>query len=358
MKSKREVIGVPELARQLGVGSPAPIYLIVGDKTFQPFLQDAAVAAIREAVLGADATGVGAFNYDLVYGDETDAQEILSLCDTLPVLAERRLVVVRTIGALGSRETERLLPYLKTPVETTCLVLTGEKVDGRLKFFQALKEVAVTVDCSTLDVKAMPAWVQEQASVLTLRLDDAAREALVEASGGDLAVIRRELEKLAAYVAPSTAVTAEDVEAVRGRDAGGTVWDLLGALGRKDRGGALRALAKVLEAGEPPLRLLGLLASHWRQVWKAREQLARRVPEAGLARAIGVAPFRVRGLIEQARAYTDGDLARSFEFFRDADSRLKGGGRGTERQTLERLILALCRDRERTTSPRASALAR
>ena len=355
MTAKRDGIGVPDLRRQAAAGALAPVYLVVGEEAF---LRDAAVAAIREAALGPDAASAGAFNSDLVYGDETDAQEILNLCETLPVFASRRLVVVRDIGALRSREAERLQPYLNAPVGTTCLVLTGEKVDGRLKFFQGLKAVAVTVDCSALDVRAMPAWVQEQAGTLGLRLDEAAREALQEASAGNLAVMRRELEKLAAYVAPSTAVTAADVEAVRGQDAGGTVWDLLGALGRKDCRGALRGLAKVLDAGEPPLRLLGLLASHWRQVWKAREQLARRVPEAGLARAIGVSPFRVRGLVEQARVYSDGELARSFDLFRDADSRLKGGGGGTARQALESLILALCWGEKRATSPRASAPAR
>jgi DNA polymerase-3 subunit delta len=140
------------------------------------------------------------------------------------------------------------------------------------------------------------------------------------------------------------------------------VWDLLGALGRKDRGQALRVLAKVLDAGEPPLRLLGLLASHWRQVWKAREQLARRVPEAGLARALGVSPFRVRGLVDQARVYSDGDLARSFDLFREADSRLKGWRSGNEQQVMQWLVLALCQGqgqgRGRPTSARASVPAR
>ena len=81
-------------------------------------------------------------------------------------------------------------------------------------------------------------------------------------------MVRRELEKLVDYLHPSASVSAADVESVRGADTGGTVWDFLGALARKDRGNALRALGKILDAGEPPLRLLGLLAYQWRQVWK------------------------------------------------------------------------------------------
>ena len=75
----------------------------------------------------------------------------------------------------------------------------------------------------------------------------------------------------------------------------------------------MRVLSKVLDAGEPPLKLLGFLAWHWRQEWKAR-----RFSE---------------------------EMPRDWEQFREADSRLKGGGggRGHERRVMERLILNLCR---------------
>src|SRR3989441_3043709 len=148
MKAKREDIGLYELKRQLAAGDFASLYLIVGEEAV---LRDDAVAAIWAAVLGLDEANVGVFNSDVVYGDETEAAEILTLCGHLPMFATRRLVVVKEVGALVAREAERLLPYLRAPVETTCLVLTGGKVDGRVRFFQALRQAAVSVDCAPLD---------------------------------------------------------------------------------------------------------------------------------------------------------------------------------------------------------------
>ncbi|OLB58517.1 MAG: DNA polymerase III subunit delta, partial [Nitrospirae bacterium 13_2_20CM_2_61_4] len=285
-------------------------------------------AAIRAAVLGPDDANVGVFNSDVVYGDETEAAEILTLCGNLPMFATRRLVVVKEVGALGAHEAERLLPCLEAPVETTCLVLTGGKVDGRVKFFQALKQAAVSVDCAPLDAQALPAWVQEQAGALGLRLDQAARESLIEASGGALGVLCREMEKLAAYVAPNTRVTAADVEAVQGADTGGSVHDLIDALQRRDRVSSLRSLGKVLDAGEPPLKVLGFLAACWRNMWRARK--------------------------------FSQEMLRDFELFREIDSRLKGGGGGRrkERLEMERLVLNLCRGAGRATPSRPFASAR
>ena len=325
MKAKREGIGLHELKRQLAAGDLAPLYFVVGEEA--P-LRDDAVAAIRAAVLGPDDANIGAFNSDVVYGDETEAAEILTLCGNLPMFATRRLVVVKEVGALGAHEAERLLPYLEAPVETTCLVLTGGKVDGRVKFFQALKQAAVSVDCAPLDAQALPAWVQEQAGALGLRLDQAARESLIEASGGALGVLCREMEKLAAYVAPNTRVTAADVEAVQGADTGGSVHDLIDALQRRDRVSSLRSLGKVLDAGEPPLKVLGFLAACWRNMWRARK--------------------------------FSQEMLRDFELFREIDSRLKGGGGGRrkERLEMERLVLNLCRGAGRATPSRPFASAR
>ena len=327
MKAKREGIGLHELERQLAAGDLAPLYVVVGEEA--P-LRDDALAAIRAAVLGSDEATIEAFNSDVVYGDETEAAEILTLCGTLPVVSTRRLVVVKDIGALGAREAERLLPYLEAPVETTCLVLTGGRVDGRVRFFQALKQAAVIVDCAPLDARALPAWVQDRAGALGLRLDEAARMLLIEASGGDLGVLCREMEKLAAYVAPNTRVTAADVKAIQGADTGGTVHDLIDALQRRDRVMSLRSLGKVLDAGEPPLKVLGFLAACWRNMWRARK-------------------------------FSE-DMLRDFELFRETDARLKGGGGGggrrKERLEMERLVLNLCRGAGRATPSRPFASAR
>jgi DNA polymerase-3 subunit delta len=317
-------MAVSELKRRVRSGEVAPLYLIVGE---EGVLREEAGAAIRTAVLGSGDASLGTFNAEVVYGDETEAMEILSLCGNLPMFAARRLVEVRDADALRAKDAEKLLPYLDAPVATTCLMFTADKVDGRVKFIQALRKAAVVVDCGPLEPRALPLWVREEAAALGLTVDEPARILLQEASSGDLGTVRRELEKLAAYVAPAKAVTAADVKAVQGADTGGSVHDLLEALQRKDRGNALRFLGKVLDAGEPPLKILGFLAACWRNMWRSR-----RFSE---------------------------EMLRDFEQFREADSRLKGGGagRGKDRLVMERMVLNVCAARA-TSLPRPSGPAR
>src|SRR5713101_7399692 len=97
MKTKREGMTVLELKRLVSAGELAPLYLVVGE---EGLLRDEAMSALRAAVVGPDEANVGAFNCDAVYGDETEAAEILTLCANLPMFATRRLVVVRDVGDL------------------------------------------------------------------------------------------------------------------------------------------------------------------------------------------------------------------------------------------------------------------
>lgn len=114
-------------------------------------------------------------------------------------------------------------------------------------------------------------WLKQDAERVGVRLNEEAIELLKEVYGGSLYSVRRELEKLAAYVSPGQVVTVGDVATLRGTEPGASVFDLTLAIGGKDRGRVLAILARNLEAGEAPLRILGSLAWQYRRLWKVKE---------------------------------------------------------------------------------------
>lgn len=311
---------------------PAPAYLIVGE---EDLLRDAALAAIKSAVLGDG----GEFNYDLFYGDDATGADILTCACAMPVFAERRLVVVKAAEKLPTRESEALLDFLKQPVETTTLVFVSAKLDGRLKFSQALARAAVTIDCAPLrDAQVIP-WVARDAERLGLRLDEQATQVLKEVAGESLYVVRQELEKLASYVPPSRVVTAADVHLLRGLEPGASVFDLTLAIAESHRGRALSILARNLEAGEAPLRVLGSLAWQYRRLWKMKELLAMGRREGEVARTLRMDPMKVRSFLGR---FSEEHLKAALRLFLEADAQLKGGSSGHPRMVMERLLLRLC----------------
>ena len=133
----------------------APLYLVMGE---EDCLRDQAVATLKASVLGgssADAdggagSGLDLFNYDLLYGDESDGDEILARAGQAPVFAARRCVVVKSAEKLTAKDSEVLLSYVKEPCETTTLVFVAAKLDKRLKFSKELVERAVVVELKSV----------------------------------------------------------------------------------------------------------------------------------------------------------------------------------------------------------------
>ena len=167
-----------------------PLYLIVGE---EDLLRDAALGMLRTAVLGVG----GDFNYEVFYGDEASGSDIVAAASEVPVFAERRLVVVKAAEKLPARENEALLDYLAAPNEMTSLVFVSPKLDGRLKFSQALARSAVTIDCSPLRDGQLGPWTGREAMRLGVRLDNEAVQVLKDVSGGSLYIVRRELFEFA-----------------------------------------------------------------------------------------------------------------------------------------------------------------
>ncbi|MFM8552359.1 MAG: DNA polymerase III subunit delta, partial [Nitrospiraceae bacterium] len=210
--------------------------------------------------------------------------------------------------------------------------VAGKKMAERRQFTQPLMKRAVLVDCAPPPDGQLPAWIKAEAGRVGVALETDAVAMLADMAvshkdmaGGSLYLIRRELEKLAAYVGAGAVARAADVQTLKGMEPGASVFDLTGAIGAQNRLQALRILARNLEAGEDPLRILGALAWQYRKIWKAKEQPKQWGKESDLG-----------------RFFSEARLRSAFERFTETDSKLKGASGGSKARVLETLLLDLC----------------
>lgn len=317
---------------------PAAAYLVHGA---EDLLRADAVAAIAAAVL---TEGLEAFNDDRFEGASCDPGDVVAAARTLPVMAERRLVVVRGADRLAPERLEVLSAYLADPSPSTTLVLEAAKVDQRRGAFAKVKAVGHVVNCAPMNERGAADWLTGRARELGCPMDRDAAEFLAAYAGTSLGALAAELDKAAAYVGtgPGGEGGRIDLDVVSETAAGGrvaSVFELTDALGERRAGDALEALFTLLEGGEPPLRVQGMIVRHFRQLWRAREALAGGASD--LASAIGVPPFVAGKLRTQARRYRDAELGAAFVRFARVDLDLKGGA-VSDRRTLEDEVLFLC----------------
>src|SRR4051812_7553719 len=108
------------LLRSLKKGAPAapaldPVYLLHGD---EDVLKDEAIRALVHATVGPPGAGSRDFNFDTRSAPDLTPESLNALVNTLPMFAERRVVVLRYVEQLGKRKTklrEELVRYLAAP---------------------------------------------------------------------------------------------------------------------------------------------------------------------------------------------------------------------------------------------------
>jgi DNA polymerase-3 subunit delta len=314
---------------------PGPLYYIYGKERF---LVDRAVDLLRARVLDARTRD---FNYELFHGREARGSTVVQAARTLPMMARRRLVLVRDVEEMKPDEQAPLAAYVAAPCRETCLVLVAEKADARLRLVAACKKHGVMLKLDPLYERQLSGFVREEARARGARFEPGAAEVLCDEVGAELGPLADAVERLAMFVGGERAISPADVEQVVASTRQRSVFELADAVGERSRERALALLGAMLSARESGVRIVALLARHVRQLWSAKELLARgRMSKFDLAQALGMPPFFVDGIEAQARRLDRAALGRMHAALYRADRALKSS-RLDDARILEQLILEL-----------------
>lgn len=204
--------------------------------------------------------------YSVFYADETDAGHIVLEAQTLPFLAERRVIIVRNAARYADMSGEKgsslapIIEYLKSPNDATLLVFVANRVDKRKKFFTGCKAAGEIVECPQLEDGEMSAWIREEAGKLGKRIEPAAVEELIARAGGRLGDVSNALTLVSNFVGATTpGIRAEDVVAACADVAEESIWNLTDAIANSDSAAALRTLHQLLDLGRSPDEILGTI---------------------------------------------------------------------------------------------------
>jgi len=292
-------------------GKSLPVYLFYGE---EEFLRREALDLAVETFVPDVATR--SFNYDIFYGGETKVSEVLGCCASFPVMAERRLVVVRDADKLfkGRSKEEKtddpFRAYLAKPNFDTVLILETAKPGAKNTHpWKDLFAKAETVEFTLLSDGATAKWLVDRAVHYGKTLDDEAAVLLVAYTGTDLTGLAGELEKLAAFVGDGRErITSDDVKEIVGKSKSYNVFEFTKAIGSGNREQATTiALRLFADDSRAWYQTIPMVARYFEQLSVAREMLDTRSDQKAIAEALGLyggAAYFANEYMNAARRYT------------------------------------------------------
>jgi len=323
-------------------------YYILGEDEYQ---KEDAVGQLVEGALDKTARD---FNLDVRRAAELDGETLGVLLSTPPMMAERRVIVLRDVGLLKKDARRVLDSYLEKPASDTLLLL----VNGvNSKPDPAIVAAATSLQFDALTGDRVPRWIAHKASTeFGVTITESAIELLQAAVGSDLHQLAGELDKLASYVEGNSKEVGEDaVSAIVGVRRGETQSDLLDAVADRNAGRALELIPHVL--AQPKTTgvsiVMGMSTQMIAIAW-GRARLDEGVSRGRLAqeyfdllRETGAFTGRPWGSAtavwaRAAERWTRESLDRALDTLLEADIALKESRVSSEEQLLASVVLSLC----------------
>ena len=250
--------------KSVKAGQYQSVYLFTGPEEHN---KREALEALRKALLPA---GLEQLNEAIL--DGADAQTIIDSAETLPVMCERRIVVVRDWAPLTSgksrneeAEAERMLKWLENPPDTCCLVFYMVlELNGKKKLASALKKLDGYVEFDYLSGPTLSKWCAQQLKPLGKKIRQDAIDEMTLMAGNDLTRLSGEIAKLAAYVGDEPEISIADVRAVVAPSPEYSVFMILDHLLAGRLAESTEVVNSVLLTEPSPMRIIYLLGSQLR----------------------------------------------------------------------------------------------
>lgn len=311
-------------------GNFAPVYLLMGTEPYYPDL------VCDEIMKFALTDSERDFNQTVFYGLDTDAGTVASECRSYPMMAERRLVVVKE--AQSMKTLEDLATYASDPMETTVLVILmhGASADKRRALYKNVQKKGVVLVSDALRDYEMPQWITSFYKSRGLDIEPAAAALLAEYAGTDMSRIMLETEKMQKNLPEGTVrVNAADIEKNVGISRQFSIFELTKALSYMKAGKALKIAAYI---GNGPKFMLLLatapLYTHFYRILKYEAALLKNpaMSKADRAKLLGINPYFMEEYDVAARNYPIRRCMKVISLLEEYDFKGKGGGSGEASQ--------------------------
>lgn len=272
-------------------------------------------------------------------GKNIAVEEIIDLAETLPFLAQRRVIFITDSGLFRSGG-EKMAEYLSNPSETTFFVFTETDVDKRSKLYKAVQSKGYAAEFAAQDENILKRWVAATLAKEGKKITENTVQLFLSKTGTDMENIRMELEKLICYCMDRDIVTDKDVEDICTTRVSSHIFDMIDAIAAKRQKQALELYYDLLALKEPPMRILFLIARQCNMLLQVKELKSKGFDNRTIASKMGIAPFIVNKCLGQASKFRSSTLRAAVEKCVETEAAVKTG-RMNDVMSVEILMLSV-----------------
>lgn len=253
-------------------------YLLCGE---EEYILLCAIKAVKESY-GSD---IGDMNIDIF--DSAAADEIIGASETLPFMAEKRVIICNSIPS--GTDAEKLIGYFeRIPSSSIILFCIRGKCDARLSIYKRLNEKDRVIRFDYLDGMMAAKWAMKRAMELNCALSSSDAKFLVELCGCSCSVLNNELNKLRAISGESGCINKAMISSTVTRNIESTAFVILDFFINGKVSDGMNTLKRQLLDGETSIGLSKLFLNSIMQMIAVRSLVESGADNATIKKETGL----------------------------------------------------------------------
>ncbi len=321
-----------QLQADIKSGQFKPVYLLYGEERYLR-------RQYRDRLMKALCADGDTMNTHFYEGKNIPVGQVIDLAETLPFLAEHRVIFLSNSG-LFSSGGEQMAEYLASPNETCVFIFDENEVDKRSKLYKTVNTIGYACEFKLQDTDTLKRWVASSLAREGKKIRESTVQLFLSKTGTDMSNIEMELEKLICYCYDREVIEDADVEAVCSTRVTGHIFDMVDAISNGQSRRALDLYYDLIALKEPPMRILYLIARQCNILLQVKELKSHGQDNRSIASRVGIPPFAVNKHIAQSSKFSEATLRRALRKCAETEEAVKSG-RMNDRMSVEILILTV-----------------
>ena len=314
--SRGRLVSMEKINADIKANEFKPVYLLYGD---EPYLKKQYEDKLIKAIVSDDT-----MNYSYFDKESVSVKEIMSIGDTLPFFAEKRLIVVENSGFFKSSNDE-LAIYIKNMPDYLIIIFVEEQIDKRNKLYKSVSETGYVSEMNAQPVSVLRKWIKGLFHAENKEITGDAVTCLLDRTGASMNLIKQEIEKLVTYVDNRPVIEKHDVEAVCSTQTVSRIFEMISAIGEKNQQKALKLYYDLLTLKEKPMSILFLIVRQFNGILQVSQGLSQGKNNSAMAKEIGIQPFLVGKYASCARKFTPEILYSALKDCAQVEEDVKSG---------------------------------
>ncbi|HHV38403.1 MAG TPA: DNA polymerase III subunit delta [Tepidimicrobium sp.] len=332
-----------------------PVYLFYGEEYY---LIDELVDRVKKAYVD---DGLEALNYTSLEGKKLSFEKLMNACETLPFMADKKIVVIRDFpllkeedddeleGFTGRENRKRLAKYIEDLEAYICLIFVEKEPKiGRSNFlYKAIDRAGDVVELKKLRGVDLDRWVEGQFKKRNKRISKGDIRYFIDKVAyfglnqeKNLYDLENEISKLSSYVS-NEEVNRDIMDIVMIDSLEMNIFNLLDSISRRDGKRAIRLFNEMYMSNEPVLIILHMIVRQFRNMLQIKSLKAKGYTEGNIRGKLKLSKYEFGKVSKQSNNFSMTQLERALFYCLEADRSIKTSSTD-DRLVLEVLITKLC----------------